>query len=86
MTEPLGVDDLSRRIVECAERLGQFQKGTIGERIDAVTSAARIGAWLIAQEQSPKRCPGCRHAPHAPNACFNMASDNECSCTVGTEP
>lgn len=30
------------------------------------------------------RCPDCGHAAHGP-ACYNLASDNECSCTRNTK-
>ena len=33
-------------------------------------------------EETPTydRCPTCRHLPHPSGTCFNMASDNDCSC------
>lgn len=36
-------------------------------------------------EQPAPRCPECRHAPHDDGPCFNLASDNDCDCTYGSD-
>lgn len=46
----------------------------------------------MSTDETSSTCPKCRHAWHGSGTCYNMASDNDCSCpgpvqvTIDTEP
>ena len=69
------------------DRVGWSAVGPVGQR----NRAATIRAALTGEATEPApivepvpRCPRCRHMPHG-RVCFNMASDNDCSCKYGIE-
>lgn len=64
-----------------------FVLGTrIGSTIGGEAYESSFHWWELVPAEAGQRCPECRHMPHPPGECLNMASDSDCACTFAPAP